>query len=361
LQQSEEDNMRCGSMTIVSLLLLLWSGYLQGEEFHWGVNGHPGVQEGYRHVPISVQLDLVAELGARWYRCDWSEAAFRGNRVVLEQMVADASRSGIRILPVIFPAKSCRDDLPPCEIRVAAYEFGRAIASHFRGKITHWELDNELDNFTLVRKGEKCPSGNVWQFGDPTGDSVDHFENGRYERARAELEGLHAGIKAGDPSAKTLVDFCWIHYGFIELLLARDLVAIDILASHWYSDMGGIHQVRGNLNHCEHLNRYGRPIWFTEVNWKGGSRGGKEDEQANYLQEIARQLRSSPSVEAMFVYELFDEPYFGPENDESFYGLIELIKGADGHWQAGRRKPAFSRLQGVFGANPLEAGRMRPH
>jgi hypothetical protein len=36
----------------------------QGEGLRWGVNGHPGAQEGYRQVPIAARLDLVVELGA---------------------------------------------------------------------------------------------------------------------------------------------------------------------------------------------------------------------------------------------------------------------------------------------------------
>ncbi len=51
----------------------------------------------------------------------------------------------------------------------------------------------------------------------------------------------------------------------------------------------------------------------------------------------------------MFVYELLDEPYFGPDNPESHYGLVELLRGSDGCWQVGRRKPAFGALRAAIG------------
>ncbi len=336
--------------------LVAIAGSVRGAEFRWGVNGHPGVQEGYRQVPVTTQLDLIKELGAQWYRCDWDEERFRSDPASFDQLVAEASRRNIRLLPVIFPAQSCRNDLPLDEIRSAAFEFGRAIASHFRGKISHWELDNELDNWILVRKGETCTSGLVWQWGDPSGDNVDHFEPTRYARARAELEGLHAGIKAGDPHAQTLVDFCWIHYGFLELLLARDRVPIDLVAVHWYSDMGDATKIHDDFNLVEHLQRFDRPIWFTEVNRRGGSRGDQSQEQADYLEKTARQLRDCRTVEAFFVYELLDEPYFGPDNDESHYGLVELTKGPDQRWQVDCRKPAFDRLRELFHADRCLVG-----
>jgi hypothetical protein len=80
-----------------------------------------------------------------------------------------------------------------------------------------------------------------------------------------------------------------------------------------------------------------------------GSLGNKDAEQAEYLVKLAGQLRATPDVEAMFVDELLDEPYFGPNNPESHYGLVELLRGSDGHWQIGPRKPAFEALRAAIG------------
>ena len=158
------------------------------------------------------------------------------------------------------------------------------------------------------------------------------------------------GLKLSDPDAKTLVDFSWIHYGFLELVLVRDQVPIDLLALHWYSDMGDVTKVQDRFDLLEHLKRYDRPIWVTEVNRRGGSRDGKSAEQGDYLEQTAR-TRHGPGVEAFFVYELLDEPYFGAASDESFYGLVELARGSDGLWQLGHRKPAFTRLRPLFRAD----------
>jgi hypothetical protein len=220
-----ENSMRIVPCVFWALLAAVAAG-APADGFRWGVNGHPGAQEGYRQVPIAAQLDLIVELGAKWYRCDWSEGTFRASPAVYDTLVDEAARRGVRILPVIFPDTSCRSERPPAQIRAESERFARALVGRYRGRITHWELDNELDNWALVRKGEKCPDGLLWQWGDPHGNDPNHFQEDRYQKARAEFEGLHAGVKAADPAAKTIVDSCWIHYGFVERLLAIDRVPI---------------------------------------------------------------------------------------------------------------------------------------
>ena len=50
-------------------------------------------------------------------------------------------------------------------------------------------------------------------------------------------------------------------------------------------------------------------------------------------------------MEAYFIYELLDEPYFlreNPETPEAHYGLVELIRGPNNDgWRVGRQKRAY--------------------
>jgi len=91
-------------------------------------------------------------------------------------------------------------------------------------------------------------------------------------------------------------------------------------------DVGGDMKVdaKGDFNVLEKLKSYGKPIWITEIDRRGGSIGGNEAEQASYMTSVSRQMMSYPGVQALFVYELFDEPYFGPDNPESHFGMIEI-------------------------------------
>ena len=332
------------------VLLLACRGALGAPgPFPWGVSGHPHVQEGYRDVPVTTQLDLVAELGMGWYRCDWPQSLLEQRPEALDELVSEAARRGLHILPVMFPTTSCRADAPPEEVRAAAFAFARALAQRYRGRLTHYELDNELDVFAMVRKGETTPGGTLWEWGDPDGDSRDHYEETRYQRVRAELTGLHEGIRAGDPEALTIVNSAgWLHTGFFVRLVREDRVPCDLLGWHWYSEMGDMRRVRGELDLIERLNGFGKPLWITEINRRGGSMGGAEAQQAAYLAGLAQAVRTYSGVEACFAYELLDEPYFGPDNPESHYGLVELLRGPEGRWTTGRKKPAFGALRAAI-------------
>jgi hypothetical protein len=73
--------------------------------------------------------------------------------------------------------------------------------------------------------------------------------------------GLYEGVKAADPNALAIVDTAgWLHYGFIERLVKEDrALAFDILAWHWYSEMGEMTNVQGKRNLIEFFKRYDCP------------------------------------------------------------------------------------------------------
>jgi hypothetical protein len=332
------------------LALTLICTTVRAQSFAWGVNGHPVSQEGYWQVPLKTQLDLVHELGAGWYRCDISAAAFQASTARIDELVVESEKRGLKLLPVLVPGAELTDEktsLP--ELQAAATEFARTIVSRYKGRITHWELANELDNFAIIRKGETTRGGKLWEWdGAPDGSSADDYHQDRYERARALIQGLQEGVKAADPAAVTLVDTAgWLHYGFIERLVKEDRVPFDILAWHWYSEMGDMTKVRGKFDLIRLLQGYGKPLWITEINRRDGSKSGADQAAADYLSATAKQLRSHSAIEAFFVYELLDEPYFGKEG-ESDYGLVKIIRETGGDWKISSKKPAFDALRSVI-------------
>lgn len=226
------------------------------------------------------------------------------------------------------------------------------MAERYKGRITHWELNNELDDYAMIHKGERCRSGRLWEWGDDAeGSNPDDFNEERYQKAKAEILGLHAGVKAGDPDALTIVDTAgYLHYGFIERLVMEDHVPFDILSWHWYSECGEITNAQGRVNLVEYLKRFNKPLWITEINRRDGGKHGKEQEQADYVGSTARQFRANPGIGAFFVYELLDEPYFGADG-ESDYGLVAVVaKSGPETWQVSRRKLAFDAFKSAINA-----------
>ena len=86
---------------------------------------------------------------------------------------------------------------------------------------------------------------------------------------------------------------------------------------------------------------FGKPIWITEFN--AGSGGFEtEEENARLLKKrIAwyRAMRVPYGVEAAFVYELLDEPYWG-DHYEARMGLYRMEGSKEDGWRVGAPKPA---------------------
>ena len=96
-------------------------------------------------------------------------------------------------------------------------------------------------------------------------------EESRYQESKAQILGLARGVRAGNPGAKTMVNAAgWLHYGFFERLIREDKVPFDIIAWHWYSEMGDMTKVRGNFDVLGKLKSYKKPLWSTRKSMAGG-------------------------------------------------------------------------------------------
>jgi len=336
-------------LTTLIFLTVLSSCYA----FDLGVNGHPFTQPSYKDISVQQQLDLVNEIGAKWYRVDCkSDILLPQNISKLRLLLFEAKKRNIKILPVIFPPIDLRKENDLNKIYDVSYEFSKTVASQLRGAVNVWELNNELDNFAILRKGEINYIGTLWNFDIPSGDKKEHYEINRAKKSIALLKGLADGIHAADPKAKRIIDATWVHFGFLELLSLNN-VDYDIVGWHWYSDMGSITKVKGNVNLLSKLNSYKKPIWFTEINRRSGSQGSNgEAEQSRYLIENIESAQTNHivRVENLFVYELLDEPHLGLSNPESFYGLV-TVKNINGKWQIGNVKEGFRALMGFRQSN----------
>lgn len=70
-----------------------------------------------------------------------------------------------------------------------------------------------------------------------------------------------------------------------------------------------------------------------------------EAAQAESLSDLVSEIRNFAFVEAIFAYELLDEPTFGTFNGEAYYGLCSISKNAAGARVFGHRKLAFTTYQ----------------
>jgi hypothetical protein len=317
------------ALLLGSLAFLLSSTYATARPakkttFAWGVCGHPDPDSGYSDISIEKQLDLVAGLGATWYRVDWDQHAYDSNPGFFERLVRAARKRHIQILPILYPINRYASPATDDQVRQGSFEFAKRVAAHFGKALPIYELDNELDGYSI--------------YGGSPGDSLSNYDEAKYQREVVQLRGLQAGVKAGDRSAQVMIDTAgWLHYGFIQRLV-NDHVPFDILGWHWYSDMGDITQVEGR-NVWTILRGFGKPIWLTEINVKHPS---TDPNEASYIAQTAAQFRRLPGCHAYFPYELLDEPY--KQGDERSFGLV-AISTENGKRQVSGTKDAYTAYQ----------------
>jgi hypothetical protein len=309
----------------------------QDAPFILGVNGHSFTQEGYWQVPVEQQMALVKEMGVGWYRYDWGWGL---DFTHSDKLVAAAEAAGIKLLPVLFPpVAAAKGDL--VEVRRLAFEYGKAVAARYKGRITHYELSNELDCGAMT----KWPNG-----GDRDGAARSDYDFHKYAQYCELLRGLSEGVHDGDPAARRVIDAAgWLHFGFMDRLV-DDAVPFEIVAWHWYSEMGDITEPKqsysGKWDVIQKLKSWGKEVWITECNRRDGDMDGNEQAQADYLADQIRKTRATGVVKAFFAYELLDEPYF--QGGEAHYGLVKLEK-KDGKWVVGARKKAFEAMKRAAG------------
>ncbi|MDD5323652.1 MAG: CARDB domain-containing protein [Methylococcales bacterium] len=297
----------------------------------FGINGHP--YGPYADMSVATQLDLVNQLGTGLYRLNITSHI---NYTMVDQYLAEGQKRGIKFLmtlngPLDWTTSSAS------AIYTAAFNQGRSFATRYAGQIAAYGLVNEKDVET------KLP-------GVSDGTLPSDYDDALYVKGREEIRGLHDGVKAGDPNAKTLVNFAWLHYGFIQRLL-DDGVTFDIIGIDWYSDMGDITNVRGRgFDLVSYIKtHFGKPLWITEANRKYGSMNGNEAAQATYLSQTAQAMAKNPDVDAFIAYELFDEPGL-PDVNEHNYGLVKF-KQSGGKYVIDTFKPAFAQYQQVIASN----------
>ncbi|NPA75174.1 MAG: cellulase family glycosylhydrolase [Euryarchaeota archaeon] len=167
------------------------------------VNGTLGVlivymDPGIDHKRAEAVFDAAKDSGATWVRIGFiwaiaNPAQGKYNLTEFDWIINAALQRGLSVLPVVMltpkwaSAKPNAEDYylyPPANPECLE-EFGKVIATHFKGRITHWEFWNEPD----MRGFLKDPDGD--------GSTADNYAE--------MLAYFYRGIKEGAPQAKVLL------------------------------------------------------------------------------------------------------------------------------------------------------------
>jgi hypothetical protein len=263
----------------------------------------------YNGPSATTLLNLTQQLGCGLYRVDLGTSQY----ALTDALLSAAGTRGIKLLAILNGTLGNYS---------ASYNEGYAFAHKYAGQISYYQLSNERDVYSLTS-------------GD--GTTTDQYNYALYANAKAEIQGLRDGIMAGDPNAKTIVNFTWIHYGFIQRLV-NDGINFDIIGIDWYWD--DITNVNGLDVPLYLKNQFNKPLWVTEANRWEGSTGGNETAQSVWINQNTTGYYNNMNISAFITYELLDEPGANP-NYESNMGLM---------YNTNSQKPAYNTYKNAIAA-----------
>lgn len=299
----------------------------------WGVNGHPF--QAYPDIPLETQIRLVRELGMTHYRIGSHDEKMARLKTIADQ-------HGVTLLPIIHPDGPLKEKTPE-QLYRDSYNRARWRTRRYRGQFAIWELGNELENHAIIKPCEMRDDGTQYpcEWGPAGGMYKLDYYGPRWEKVSASLAGLLDGAREGDPDAKYAIGTAgWGHLGAFERFV-EDGLEWDITIWHDYE------QVRESF--LETLAGYGKPIWITEFNAGGGGFETEEDNARMLTERIAyyRSMREKYRVDAAFIYELLDEPYW--DDFEGKMGLYRVHKNDEDRWEVGEPKPAGRAVMRALG------------
>ena len=244
------------------------------------------------------------------------------NDAVNDVMVDKFSKAGLSIVML------CCDGFEFGETNryQAAYEFAQRLGQKYGNQIHYFQFLNEISG-TAIKPGH-------------SGFTFDDYEPEKYVKIRELLRGLTDGLASASPRAQRILSAHWLGIGIIDQLI-NDRVSFEIVAWHWFSDMGpdpvaiplaterGVPaEFDGQIfNLPAHFTKQGKRFWVTETNLTNGSLNGLERQQADYLRHMLEVVKATDNISGFFYYRLTD----GAENaGKSAWGLYETSKTADG-------------------------------
>lgn len=286
----------------------------------FGVNGHPLAQTAYQLQTYNQQLQALQELNQQYYRIDIGLNPDRSGRIRdlnpalynFSSILDTLNNNGLIMLPIIFPTTEHSNNYTIPELYQLSYDEGVRWTQLYGNLFSVIELDNEQDN-VCIKPGVD-------------GTTRDDYNYTCIQRVVAKMSGFAAGLKDTLSSLRIIIDFCWLHWGYMDFLTAAS-TKYDIVGYHWYSDMGDIRRSHGNISDVlQHvIDTYKKPIWITETNTKNGDMNIPSANQSDYiLNTLNTILTYYPAVQSYIIYELFDEYQFANSSGEAHYGLTKF-------------------------------------
>lgn len=308
----------------------------------------------YTREDLSKNLDSCKELGVEFVR--YNNSCPEDDDINNASIVAEeVHKRGMKLMLVMDTPTwiNSKDSCGLEDIEEYYEKWFYKVASKLKGKVEIYQLFNEMDVACMRGSQDNIilPAKDGRQKGE--------YDSDRWDRAILAVKGALKGVKRGDPSAVTCINFAWWHTALIYEMY-RCGCDFDIIGLDWYSDCEEVSSIQKLIADVKE-NIPGKDMVICETNFwmhpmsrdpieKQNALKVKEiryKNQAEWVPEFIQKMIDlhEPKLKCLFFYELLDEPFFekqmGKYYGESHFGFIEC----DENGKNQVRKPAFYTLK----------------
>ncbi|MGI0090356.1 MAG: hypothetical protein ACREBS_01480 [Nitrososphaerales archaeon] len=187
-------------------------------------------------------------------------------------------------------------------------EASREIVSHYRGKISMWQLENEPD-WWLEHFASDWRRGGIW------------FDRDAVDRILGELHGT---VLEEDPGALTMINLEADTSGAFSRSYSRfcDVLGLDFYPNYTHADPINVSKLKDKVSEAKKSS--GKQIMITETGYPSGPKlfGFDQKRQSEYIRAICEEVYSIDSVGALGIWRLSDPYWLSFPFQENSFGLI---------------------------------------
>lgn len=282
--------------------------------FVWGVTARPHAINKYNTKDWTKLVGYAKDLGVNYVRLNW-ESDVRDPMKFNKATISEIEKQGMKPYVVITQTGDMTKSADPY---TDGYNRAYTITKAVKGRVDYYQLENEITSWSL--KGAEF-----------SGDKADQYDETKSQKIIQWLKGTNAGVKAGDPEAKTVVAGQWIQYSFLQMI-ADGGVDYDIIGWDWFSDMGLIqdNKLDDGSNIMDKLKTFNKPIMLVEVGQRPDGSTMDQDKQAKYISDMAEWAHGSGLIKGFFAFELTDGIPVSAKIPIEVYGLVEAKRLSTG-------------------------------
>ena len=327
---------------------------IERDDFLWGVSVHSSYySKAYKYANLEDEMYLAKNMGSKLIRLGSNSPVDE-----LDATIKLCNAYGMKVMLVHY-IKGFTVDTKHSDLQAIEESFYnvalRYNGKNGNGKVDFIQIHNEMD-LSIMRKNK---------IRGLDGDRPEHWDNNNLQNVTEQVKSAIAGVKKSGIDARTIINFCWIHYGMFDYFYSHG-VDWDIIGHDWYADMMNAYETRyestaygiGELLY----NRYGKQIILCESNYfnydisSGASWDDTKAETYDILVRCMEDAYRQDYVIGYTFYELLDELTFerqdwvrGDEtwNREAHFGLVFT----DREGNILEPKPIYERIKNIIGGN----------